>query len=75
MRTTIVIDDSLMEELMRVEGDVSPSEAIRRAVEEYLRRKRMDRFLTLAGSKLIDLDWRKAEQQEIRKVKRHGRKR
>ena len=75
MRTTIEIGEKLIEELMRVEGNVSRSEAIRRAVEEHLRRKRMDRFMALAGSGLVDLGWREAEQQEIRKVKRHGRKR
>ena len=75
MRTTIAIDEELVEELMRVEGEVSRSEAIRRAVEDYLRRKRMDQFMTLAGSGLVDLGWREAEQQELRKIKRHGRKR
>jgi metal-responsive CopG/Arc/MetJ family transcriptional regulator len=75
MRTTIAIDEELIEELMRVEGQVSRSEAIRRAVEDYLRRKRIDEFMTLAGSKLVDLDWREAEREELRKVNRHGRKR
>ena len=75
MRTTIAIDEGLIEELMRVEGEVSRSEAIRRAVEDYLRRKRVEQFMTLAGKGLVDLDWREAERQEIRKVKRHGRKR
>ena len=75
MRTTIAIDEQLVEELMRVEGKVSRSEAIRRAVEDYLRRKRVDEFMTLAGSKLIDLDWKQVERGELRKVKGHGRKR
>ena len=75
MRTTIVIDEDLLEELMRVEGEVSRSEAIRKAVEDYLRRKRIDEFMSLAGSRLVDLHWRDAEQIELRKVKRHGRKR
>ena len=75
MRTTIAIDEALVEELMRVEGEVSRSEAIRRAVEDYLRRKRIDEFMSLAGSRLVDLDWREGKRQEIRKVKKHGRKR
>ena len=74
MRTTIAIKE-LIEELMRVEGEVSRSEAIRRAVEDYLRRKKIDDFMSLAGSRLVDLHWRDAEREEIRKVKRHGRKR
>ena len=75
MRTTIAIDEALIEELMRLESGVSRSEAIRGAVEDYLRRKRIDQFMSLAGSGLVDLDWRETEHQEIRKVKKHGRKR
>jgi metal-responsive CopG/Arc/MetJ family transcriptional regulator len=75
MRTTIAIDEALVQELMRFESGVSRSEAIRRAVEDYLRRKRIDQFMSLAGSGLVDLDWRETERQEIRNVKKHGRKR
>jgi metal-responsive CopG/Arc/MetJ family transcriptional regulator len=74
MRTTIAIDEHLIQELMRLEGDVSRSEAIRRAVEDYLRRRKMDEFLALAGAGLVDLTWQDAEQQELRKVKKRGRK-
>jgi hypothetical protein len=65
MRTTIAIDESLIEELMRSEKGVSRSEAIRRAVQDYLRRKREDAFMSLAGSQLVDLDWREAERQDL----------
>jgi metal-responsive CopG/Arc/MetJ family transcriptional regulator len=75
MRTTIAIDEELIDELMRVEAGVSRSAAIRRAVEDYLRRKRLDEFMSLAGSGLVNLDWRKAEQEELRRTKRYGRKR
>ena len=60
---------------MRVEPGVSRSEAMRKAVEDYVRRKQFEDFMTLAGSGLVDLDWKEAEQQEMRKLKRHGRKR
>ena len=69
MRTTIAIDERLVDELVRVEGGVSRSEAIRRAIQDYLRRKRIDDFMTLAGSRLVDLDWREAERQELKEVK------
>jgi metal-responsive CopG/Arc/MetJ family transcriptional regulator len=75
MRTTIAIDEELIDELMRVERDVSRSEAIRRAIEDYLRRKKIEDFMSLAGSGLVDMDWHDVEDQEIRKVRRHGRKR
>ena len=75
MRTTIAIDEQLIEELMRLERGVSRSQAIRRAVEDYLSRKRMDQFMTLAGSRLVDLDWREVERTELKKIRRRGRKR
>jgi len=75
MRTTIAIDEELIEELMRLEGEVSRSEAIRRAVEDYLQRRRIELFMDLAGSGLVDMDWREAEEQDLRKVKQRGRKR
>jgi hypothetical protein len=34
----------------------------------------MDEFLALAGAGLVDLTWQDAEQQELRKVKKRGRK-
>ena len=80
MRTTITVDDDLIDELMRVEPDVSRSEAIRRAIHDYLHRRRVEGFMKLAGSRLVDLDWRKVERQELDDVrraakrKRHGRK-
>lgn len=75
MRTTIAIDEELVEELMRIEPGVSRSEAMRKAVEDYVRRKRFEEFMELAGSGLVDLSWKDAEQQELRKLKRHGRRR
>lgn len=75
MRTTIAIDENLIDELMRVEPNVSRSEAMRKAIEEYVRRKRLEEFLTLAGTGLVDMDWRDVEQAELRKLKSHGRKR
>ena len=84
MRTTIAIDESLIGELMHSEPGVSRSEAVRRAVREYLRRKRVDEFMKLAGRRLVDLDPRVAERQELDEAKqmrdrarpgRRGRKR
>jgi len=80
MRTTISIDERVIAELMRVEPNVSRSEALRRAVHSHLRRKRVEQFMTLAGSRLVDLDWREMERIEVEEAerpyaKRHGRRR
>ncbi len=70
MRTTIVIDDHLITELMRLEPDASRSEAMRKAVDDYVRRRRVEEFHHLAGSRLVDMDWRAAEHVELRKLPR-----
>jgi metal-responsive CopG/Arc/MetJ family transcriptional regulator len=75
MRTTITIDDHLMQELMRVEPNLSRSAAIRKAVEAYVRQRRLDTFMTMAGSGLVDMRWQTAERKELGKLKRHGRRR
>ena len=75
MRTTIAIDEELVAELMRVEPGVSRSEAMRKAVEDYVRRKRQEEFMALAGSGLVDLPWKTAEHAELSKLKKNARKR
>jgi len=75
MRTTIAIDEDLVAELMRVEPGLSRSAAMRKAVESHVRHKRVEGFMTLAGSRLVDLGFRDAEKTELHKLKRHGRSR
>jgi metal-responsive CopG/Arc/MetJ family transcriptional regulator len=80
MRTTISLDDELLAELMRTEPNVSRSEALRRAVHSHLRKKRVDAFMTLAGSRLVDVSWKEMERidmeaAEQRPRERHGRTR
>jgi metal-responsive CopG/Arc/MetJ family transcriptional regulator len=74
MRTTLIIDDDLMDELMRAEPDASRSEAVRRAIQEHLRRRRIDDFMKLAGSGLVDVDWREMERVETEDATRAERK-
>ena len=75
MRTTIAIDEELMDDLMRAEPGVSRSEAVRRAVQTYVRRRRIDAFKRLAGSRIVDLDWREMERIEMEDAKQLERKR
>ncbi len=75
MRTTIAIDEDLVDELMRVEPGISRSAAMRRAVEAHVRQKRQNAFMALAGSKLVDQPSQDAERADLRKLKRHARPR
>lgn len=75
MRTTISIDEELVDELMRAEPNVSRSEALRRAVKSHLRSKRLDAFMTLAGSRLVDVSWQEMERIELEAAERQPRQR
>lgn len=57
MRTTIDVDEHLLEEVVEVTGEASKSKAVSKALEEYLRRVRIDDLLSLRGKIDLDLDW------------------
>ena len=54
MRTTVDIDDTLMEDVVRLTGAKKKKEALRIALEEYVRRVRIDVLLALPGT--IDIE-------------------
>ncbi len=49
---TLLLDDQLLEEVMKASGEKSYSKAVNRALEDFLRRHRAVRILELAGSGL-----------------------
>ncbi len=49
MRTTITIDDAIFSELMRFTRAKTRTEAINRALAEWLRRKKIERLKALRG--------------------------
>jgi len=53
MRATITIDDEQLAELMALTGAKHRTEAINRAIDEYVRREKLQRLLALAGNVAI----------------------
>jgi hypothetical protein len=49
-RTSLLLDEHLLEELKRLSGERTYSRAVTKAMEDYLRRHRAGRILELAGS-------------------------
>ena len=69
MRTTIDIDDTLMEDVVRLTGARKKKDALRIALEDYISRKRIDALLALAGTMEIDYvrpEMEEAELEELR---------
>lgn len=51
-RTNVVLDESLLEEAVRVSGERTYSAAINRALQDFVNRAKARQILTLAGSGL-----------------------
>ena len=51
-RTSLVLDEQLLEEVTRISGERTYSRAVTKAMEDYLRRYKAGRILELAGSGL-----------------------
>lgn len=66
-RTNLVLDENLLEEVVRLSGERTYSAAVMRALQDYVRRARAGRILELAGSGLWEGDlatMRRDEAQE-----------
>ena len=65
MRTTVNIDDTLFQDVLSLTRAKSKTEAIRTALQEYLRMKRKEKILAMRGRLDINSDWEKLRQEEI----------
>ena len=67
MRTTINVKDSIFGKIMDITGARTKTEAVNRALTEYIRLKRKQELIGLAGKIHIEENWR-----EIRELgKKH----
>ena len=66
MRTTLDIDEGHLEELVKLTGEKSKSKALNKALEEYIRRKRIQELRAALGT--IDLvdNWYELRHMEPR---------
>jgi len=73
MRTTLAIDEKLLEEAMKCTGEKTRTAVVNRALKEFVRRKKLEGLKNLSGKIHIDLDWRKMEEEELKAMKEHER--
>jgi hypothetical protein len=70
VRTTLDLSEKLLKDLMSVEKGATKTAAIEKAIEDYLRRKRLDGLLSMKGRmKTIDYS-HELRLAEIRETKR-----
>jgi hypothetical protein len=66
MRTTLILPEGLLDEVQRLAGKTSKTQAVVTALESYVLRARMDELLALKGKIPIDYDWEEAEAAELK---------
>lgn len=67
MRTTLNVDEHIFDELMQMTEAKTKTEAVRIALNEYLRLKRKQQLLALRGRLDIVDNWRELRELEIEK--------
>lgn len=66
MRATLNIPDELVNEVQRLSGEKTRTQAIVSVMEDYVRRKKMEDLLALRGKISIEYDWEREEAAEIK---------
>jgi len=73
MRATLNIPDNLIEELMKTSRAKTKTQAICLAIEEYTRRKKIEKLLSLQGNVDIENNWQELEEQELKEAEHDHR--
>lgn len=74
MRTTIDIDEKLLDQVVELTGEKTKSKAVGAALREFLRGLRLDEMMAVAGTMEFDEDWdvwRRTELGRLRKAETH----
>ncbi|MCH7746330.1 MAG: type II toxin-antitoxin system VapB family antitoxin [Chloroflexi bacterium] len=70
MRTTLDVDEKLMETMLKMTGEKSKSKAVNKAMKDFVRRRSIDDLRAMAGKiDLID-NWRELEELELEEQKK-----
>ncbi len=65
MRTTLNIDDILMEKLLEATRQKSKTKAITIAIKDYLKKKHIKKILSYQGKLDIENNWQQLEKEEM----------
>jgi Arc/MetJ family transcription regulator len=71
MRTTINIQDDLMEALLAQTKAKTKTKAIELSIREYIEKKSIENIVALSGKINIDSDWQKMEEDELNEYRDH----
>ena len=66
MRTTLNIDDILMEELLKTTHEKSKTRAVTVAIKDYLHKQKLKKILSYQGNLNIEDNWQALEDEELK---------
>jgi len=72
MRTTLDIDEGLLEDVVRLSNRKSRSAAVEEALAEYVRLRHKELLLSLPGRVRLEEDWRALREAELDEHARPG---
>ena len=70
MRTTLDVDADLLDAVVETTGERSKSKAVNKALEEYIRRKRVAELREIAGNIALVNNLRELEALELKEMER-----
>ena len=65
MRTTLNLNDDIIEEVMQLTGAKNRSQAVNEVLKEYVRQRRIQKLLELKGKLQLEVDWRRLREMEL----------
>lgn len=71
MRTTINVNNDLMNELIKRTKSRTKTEAIETAIKDFLDKKAIEDLISLSGKIDIDSDWQMDEEEELKEYNDH----
>ena len=78
MRATLNIPDNLVRDLVKETGAKTKTRAIAIAIEDYLKKRNLEKLLSLQGALDLEDNWQEMEDRELKEVvegdRRRGRK-
>jgi len=74
MRTTLDLDEKLIEELLKATEAKTKTEAIHQAIAEMIRKKKIEKLKSLSGKIRFDLGWKEMKKIELREQKKRLRR-
>ncbi|MCK4522971.1 type II toxin-antitoxin system VapB family antitoxin, partial [Candidatus Aerophobetes bacterium] len=64
MRTTLNLSDDLIKEVINLTDSKTKTEAVNRALQEFIHRKRLEALINLRGKISLKENWRKLREME-----------